>query len=53
LAASNKAASPLSKSWISVSPSLTKSRGVFPSLFFLVGSAPCYKGKNQMGFAFL
>lgn len=43
LAASNKAASPLSKSWISVSPSFTKSKGVFPSLFFLVGSAPCCK----------
>lgn len=48
LAASNRAASPLSRSWISVSPSLTRSRGVFPSLFFLVGSAPCCKDKNRM-----
>ena len=52
LAASNKAASPLSKSWISVSPSFTKSKGVFPSLFFLVGSAPCYKIKTQTGLVF-
>lgn len=49
LAASNKAASPLSKSWISVSPSFTKSKGVFPSLFFLVGSAPCYKEEKPNG----
>lgn len=47
LAASNRAASPLSKSWMSVSPSLTKSKGVFPSLFFLVGSAPCCKEKSN------
>ena len=42
LAASNKAASPRSRSWMSVSPSLTRSKGVFPSLFFFVGSAPCW-----------
>lgn len=41
LAASSSAASPLSRSWMSVSSSFTKSRGVFPSRFFLVGSAPC------------
>lgn len=43
LAASKSAASPLSKSWISVSPSFTMSNGVFPSRFFLVGSAPCWR----------
>lgn len=45
LAASSRAASPLSKSWMSVSPSFTMSKGVFPSLFFFVGSAPCYWNK--------
>ena len=49
LAASNKAASPLSRSWISVSPSLTRSKGVFPSLFFFVGSAPCWACEKQKG----
>lgn len=41
LAASSSAASPLSRSWMSVSPSFTRSKGVLPSRFFLVGSAPC------------
>lgn len=41
-AASSRAASPLNKSWMSVSPSLTMSSGMLPSRFFLVGSAPCY-----------
>lgn len=47
-AASSRAASPLSRSWMSVSPSFTMSRGVFPSRFFLVGSAPCW-GNQQRG----
>lgn len=47
LAASSRAASPRSRSWMSVSPSLTRSRGVFPSRFFLVGSAPCWGSKGQ------
>lgn len=42
LAASSSAASPLSRSCMSVSPSFTMSSGVFPSRFFLVGSAPCW-----------
>lgn len=49
LAASNKAASPRSRSWISVSPSFTRSKGVFPSLFFFVGSAPCWACEKQKG----
>jgi len=48
-AASSRAASPLSRSWISVSPSLTRSRGVFPSLFFFVGSAPCCAHQKKGG----
>ena len=32
---------PLSKSWTSASPSLTRSKGVWPSRFFLLASAPC------------
>lgn len=47
LAASNKAESPLSRSWISVSPSLTRSKGVLPSLFFFVGSAPCWAWEKR------
>ena len=47
LAASNKAESPLSRSWISVSPSLTRSKGVLPSLFFFVGSAPCWTCEKE------
>ncbi|TNN86296.1 hypothetical protein EYF80_003381 [Liparis tanakae] len=49
LAASSSAASPLSRSWMSVSPSFTRSRGVFPSRFFLVGSAPCCRGGGGGG----
>lgn len=43
LAASNSAAFPLNKSATSWSPSRTKSKGVAPSRFFLLGSAPCYQ----------
>ncbi len=42
LEASSSAAAPLNRSWMSVSLFFTRSRGVFPSRFFLVGSAPCY-----------
>lgn len=45
LAASSRAASPLSRSWMSVSPSFTMSSGMLPSRFFLVGSAPCWTEK--------
>ena len=37
---------PRSKSATSTSPSLTRSRGVCPSRFFLSASAPCYE-KNE------
>ena len=40
-AASNKAASPRSRSATSVSPSFTRSKGVWLSRFFLLGSPPC------------
>lgn len=42
LAASRTAALPRNKSATSSSPSLTKSNGIAPSLFFLEASAPCY-----------
>lgn len=45
LAASNRAASPLSRSCMSVSPSFTMSSGMLPSRFFLDGSAPCWMEK--------
>lgn len=41
LAASNSAALPLNKSATSLSLSLTSSKGVCPSRFFFVSSAPC------------
>ena len=43
LAASRRALSPLSRSSTSWSPCLTRSNGVWPSRFFLFGSAPCYE----------
>ena len=37
---------PLSKSATSWSPSLTRSSGVWPSRFFLLASAPCWKSNR-------
>lgn len=42
LAASSSAALPLNRSATSWSPSLTSSKGVAPSRFFLFASAPCW-----------
>lgn len=41
LAASNSAELPLNKSATSISESLTNAKGVCPSRFFFVSSAPC------------
>lgn len=47
LAASNSAELPLNKSATSLSESLTNDKGVWPSRFFFVSSAPCYNILNK------